>query len=86
VPGNGSPLNAYASGFPNGDAGLAGDFGGNDGASGYAQVTSNGQGQGNFTTGGTSKGGGGTVGIGNDGNETKDRWTPDGSPVALCQN
>jgi len=85
-PGNGSPLNAYYGGFPSGDAGVAGDFGGNDGASGYLQVTANGRNAGNVTTGGTSKGGGGTVAVGNDGNETKDRWTPDGSPVALCQD
>lgn len=86
APGNGSPLNAYYGGFPTGDAGLAGDFGGNDGASGYAQITANGRSSGNVTVGGTSKGGGGTVAVGNDGNETKDRWTPDGSPLALCQD
>ncbi|MBV8982448.1 MAG: cellulase family glycosylhydrolase [Acidimicrobiia bacterium] len=86
APGNGSPLNAYYGGFPTGDAGLAGDFGGNDGASGYAQATANGRSSGNVTVGGTSKGGGGTVAAGNDGNETKDRWTPDGSPFALCQD
>ena len=85
-PGNGSPLNAYYGGFPNGDAGIAGDFGGNDGAGGYAQVTSDGRSSGNFTVGGTSKGGGGTVAAGNDGNESKDRWTPDGSPLAVCQD
>jgi hypothetical protein len=65
---------------------LAGDFGGNDGASGTAQVTSNGHTGGNLTIGGTSKGGGGTVAVGNDGNESKDRWTPDGSPLAVCQD
>ncbi|MBV9410310.1 MAG: cellulase family glycosylhydrolase [Acidimicrobiia bacterium] len=86
APGNGSPLNAYYGGFPTGDAGLAGDFGGNQGAGGYAQATANGRNAGNLTVGGTSKGGGGTVAVGNDGNETKDRWTPDGSPLALCQD
>jgi endoglycosylceramidase len=86
VPGNGSPLNAYTSGSPKGSTGLAGDFGGNGGASGYAQITSDGRSSGNFTTGGTSKGGGGKVAVGNDGNETQDQWTPPGTPVAVCQN
>jgi hypothetical protein len=86
VPGNGSPLNVYTSGSPNGSTGVSGEFGGNDGASGYLQVTSSGNGTGNVTTGGTSKGGGGLVGIGNDGNETQDRWTPDGLPFAVCQH
>ncbi|HEX3335754.1 MAG TPA: hypothetical protein VHS54_04785, partial [Jatrophihabitans sp.] len=86
LPGNGSPMNAYYGGFPNGDAGLAGDFGGNAGASGVAQATSDGRSGGNVTVGGTSKGGGGTVAVGNDGNESKDRWTPDGSPLAVCQD
>jgi endoglycosylceramidase len=86
APGNGSPLNAYTSGSPNGSSGIAGDFGGNDGASGYLQVTSDGQHSGNIATGGTSKGGGGTVAVGNDGHEGKDSWTPEGSPIAICQD
>ncbi|MEY2566776.1 MAG: endoglycosylceramidase [Actinomycetota bacterium] len=86
VPGNGSPLNVYTSGSPDGSTGVSGEFGGNDGASGYLQVTSSGDGTGNVTTGGTSKGGGGLVGVGNDGNETQDRWTPDGLPFAVCQH
>jgi hypothetical protein len=86
VPGNGSPFNLYTSGSTTGSTGAAGEFGGNDGASGYLQVTSSGDGTGNVTTGGTSKGGGGLVGVGNDGNETQDRWTPDGLPFAVCQH
>jgi hypothetical protein len=92
APGSPSPLNAYTSGSPesgNGQVGLAGDFGGGDGASGYLQVTY-GSGDsaptGNVTTGGNSKGGGGTVALGNDGRETDDPFTPAGSPVVVCQD
>jgi hypothetical protein len=89
----GSPLKAYSESSPrnslttrSGQAGIAGDFGGGDGASGYLQVTyRNGRG-GNVTTGGNSRGGGGTVAVGNDGNETDDPWTPKQSPVVLCQD
>jgi endoglycosylceramidase len=86
APGNESPFNVYTSGATSGSTGAAGDFGGNDGASGYLQVTAQGDGTGNVTTGGTSKGGGGLVAVGNDGNESQDRWTPDGTPVAVCQH
>lgn len=94
LPAHGSPLNAYAtspapSPTGRGDAGLTGDFGGGDGASGYLQATygSGAAGPtGNVTTGGNSRGGGGTVAVGNDGNETDDPFTPAGSPVVLCQD
>lgn len=95
LPGGSSPLNAYSSGSgptapsQSSDFGVAGDFGGNEGASGYFQVSHNTAGTGptaNVTTGGTSKGGGGTVAAGNDHNETADAITPAGTPVAVCQN
>jgi hypothetical protein len=96
VPGDPSPLNVYASGAPSpsnpsqsGQVGVAGDFGGGDGATGYLQATYSG-GQptptGNVTTGGNSRGGGGTVAVGNDGRETDDPYTPANSPVVVCQN
>jgi hypothetical protein len=91
-PGEPSPLNVYSSGGPatgSGDVGVVGDFGGGDGASGDLQATY-GTGQsvpaGNVTTGGNSRGGGGTVAVGNDGNETDDPYTPSGSPVVVCQD
>jgi hypothetical protein len=88
-PGGPSPLNVYSSNVPPngadraGDVGVAGDFGGGDGASGdlQASYTTNGPiPTGNVTTGGNSRGGGGTVAVGNDGNETDDPYTPNGSP------
>jgi hypothetical protein len=85
VPGHG-PITIYTSGSATGSTGVAGDFGGNDGASGYLQITSSGHRTGNVTTGGTSKGGGGTVAAGNDGNETQDQFTPSGLPVEVCQH
>jgi hypothetical protein len=90
-PGAPSPLNVYSSGAPtgSGDVGIAGDFGGGQGASGILQATYDTGGPaptGNITTGGNSRGGGGTVAVGNDGNETDDPFTPAGSPVVLCQN
>jgi hypothetical protein len=92
APGSPSPLNLYASGSPasgEGQAGVAGDFGGGDGATGYLQATYGTAGPaptGNVTTGGNSKGGGGTVAAGNDGRETDDPFTPAGSPVVVCQD
>jgi len=91
-PGSPSPLNAYTAGSPppdSGQAGIAGDFGGGDGASGDLQATygSSPSGPtGNVTTGGNSRGGGGTVAVGNDGRETDDPYTPTGSPVVVCQD
>ncbi len=88
----GSPLVVYTSGDgapdPNryGYAGVAGDFGGNDGASGYIQLTYGPEAMGDLATGGNSKGGGGTVAVGNDGREEGDRFTPPGLPVTVCQN
>jgi hypothetical protein len=90
-PPSGSPLVFYTSGAGAPDpshygyVGIAGDFGGNDGAGGYLQLTY-GPGSGDIATGGTSKGGGGTVAVGNDGRESGDQWTPSGAPIAACQN
>ena len=95
-PAHGSPLNLYSNRSPadavshrDAQVGLAGDFGGGDRASGDLQVTadaSDGAPRGNVTTGGNSRGGGGTVAVGNDGNETDDPFTPSGSPVVICQD
>jgi hypothetical protein len=95
-PAHGSPLNAYSRGSPDdvaahraAQAGISGNFGGSQGASGDLQLTldaSSGTPGGNITTGGNSRGGGGTVAVGNDGNETDDPYTPSGSPVAVCQD
>jgi hypothetical protein len=88
-----SPLKAYSAKAPgstvrsgSGQAGIAGDFGGGNGASGYLQVTYKRGHGGNVTTGGNSRGGGGTVAVGNDGNETDDPFTPKQSPVVVCQD
>ncbi len=89
---DGAPLYVYTSGAgahdPNtyGYVGVAGDFGGNDGASGYIQLTHDPGLSGDIATGGTSKAGGGTVAVGNDGREAGDTLTPPGTPVAVCQN
>lgn len=88
----GSPLSVYQSGSGPPDptrygyAGVAGEFGGNNGASGYLQLTYGSGPAGDIATGGTSKGGGGTVAVGNDGRESGDRITPTGLPVTACQN
>ncbi|MFL6239894.1 MAG: hypothetical protein ACJ735_10445 [Actinomycetes bacterium] len=91
-----SPLQVYAGQPPassvksrSGQVGIAGDFGGGKGAAGYLQATADANGstpKGNVTTGGNSRGGGGTVAVGNDGNETDDPYTPKKSPVVICQD
>jgi hypothetical protein len=91
-PGSPSPLNAYTAGSAppgSGQAGVAGDFGGGEGATGYLQATyapSSSGPTGNVTTGGNSRGGGGTVAVGNDGRETDDPYTSAGSPIVVCQD
>jgi endoglycosylceramidase len=90
VPGGPSPLQVYRSGpASGGDIGVAGTFGGAQGASGYLQVTYDTSGSrpsGDVTTAGQSKGGGGVVSVGDDGDQTLYPLTPPGSPLALCQD
>jgi hypothetical protein len=92
----GSPLVAYSKRRPTSAAsaranqvGIAGDFGGGKGASGYLQLRYHDRGDAptfDLATGGNSRGGGGTVAVGNDGRETDDPYTPAGSPVTICQD
>lgn len=96
LPTRATPLRVFSARRPgaavtskSGQIGIAGDFGGGQGASGYLQVTydrSHAVPKANVATGGNSRGGGGTVAVGNDGKETDDPFTPRGSPVVVCQD